>query len=133
MQGRLRVHRHRLHYADFLGEQVWERCEKQCPGLGPYEADHMYGNATTPAADGGPQDRQECVGVMEKLGRDLFDCLLAHEVLVDTGRKAVLGYHKDCRVCRIPFEFEDYGCPAPQVGIAEIMKKLTHDVQVHKL
>jgi hypothetical protein len=125
----------RLMYAGFLGPQVWTACEAQEPGLGPFQTGHTYGIATTPAVNGEPRGRQECVIVVYDGDRDLFECLVAHEILVDTGRKAVMGYHEDCRVCRIPFEFEMFGQPAQSTldtsALDQIAKK--HGVEVHRL
>ena len=92
----------RAHYADFWGSAYLDKIEQKLDGrLGPYAVGHMYGVITRPPPKREPQGKQECVVVVSNNDPDFFKALLDYQILEDTGRKAELGYHTDCRVCRI--------------------------------
>ena len=105
----------RVHYANFWGEEYLKEVESKTGGNGgPYEEMGQYAAVTSPvsAEDGKPDDKQECIIVRSK-HETLYDCMVRYGVVQDTGKRVRLGYHKDCRVVRIPYKYEDYGCPAP--------------------
>jgi hypothetical protein len=102
-----------LRYSDFLGLQHLEDLETKCPGLGPFCPEHMFGIATSPAANREPRGRQECVIVVDK-DADLYASMVKYGLVMDTGRRADMGYYKDTRVVEILFPFEEFGSPAPR-------------------
>lgn len=124
----------RVHYADFWGDSYLQQVEAKTGGRGgPYENMGQYAAVTSPVsdADGKPADPQLCVIVRSK-HEELYDCMAKYGIVEDTGARLTLGYHKDSRIVRIPYKYEDYGCPAPTRAQLDAYWK-TQGVEVHRI
>lgn len=81
--------------------------------LGAWSTGWMFGVCHHTSRWGEVQNRQECDGVLQA-----FICkdMVKYGLVGDTGRRAALGYHRDCRMMKILFPFEDFGSLAPPPG-----------------
>lgn len=101
----------RVMYSDFMGlEGLLPTIKRFFPGNDPAAeglleemTKQMYGIATSPY--GGPLGDQECVVARSK-HEALYNVLTSYQCLRDTGRTAVVGMHRDVRVCEILFPYD---------------------------
>lgn len=102
----------RLMYSEFLGHEalipVYQRVygsEDEVPDKSELHGlvDEMFSIVTSPYQ--GALARNECVVVRSK-HEELFDSLIQYECLADTGKRVVVGMHRDPRVCKILFPYD---------------------------
>jgi hypothetical protein len=101
----------RIMYSEFMGLQslipVYQRFFGGDDEIPPEEnlraiTDEMFGMATSPYEY--DLEDNECVVAYSKY-EELIKSLFDYECLGDTGKTAVLGMHRDVRVCKISFPY----------------------------